>query len=137
MKQVIRVIDVQGIEQSGYDIRPDGSLISRKFSKERVIRGAVNNCGYKVYNLSIDGKTTLYLSHRLVAEKYLDKVDGKVYINHIDGNKLNNHLSNLEWCSMPENINHALKNKLLDRKNGQFYSSSHGTNETCVEIVAH
>jgi len=122
MKQVIRSVDLQGIEQAGYDIQCDGALISRKYSKERVIRGAVNNCGYKVYNLSIAGKTTLYLAHRLVAEKYIDKVDGKRYINHIDGNKLNNHASNLEWCSMPENVAHALSNKMLDRKNGKFHT---------------
>lgn len=122
MKQVIRSIDLQVIGQAGYDIQRDGTLISRKYGKERVIRGAVNNCGYKVYNLSIAGKTTLYLAHRLVAEKYIDKVAGKQYINHIDGNKLNNHTSNLEWCSMPENVGHALRKKLLDRKNGKFHT---------------
>ena len=47
--------------------------------------------------------------HRLVAYTYLNKVDGKNKINHKDSNRLNNHISNLEWCTSSENNTHAYK----------------------------
>lgn len=53
-----------------------------------------------------------FLVHRLVALAFLEKVDGKDFINHKDGNSLNNHFENLEWCTMEENFQHARDNKL-------------------------
>lgn len=37
-------------------------------------------------------------------------------VNHKDGNKLNNHISNLEWISQAENCSHAVEIGLMDRK---------------------
>lgn len=47
--------------------------------------------------------------HRLKAITFIEKKMDKTFINHIDGNKLNNEISNLEWCTMSENIKHAHK----------------------------
>jgi hypothetical protein len=37
-------------------------------------------------------------------------VDNELVINHIDENKLNNHISNLEYCTQGENIRKYCKN---------------------------
>ena len=47
-----------------------------------------------------------YSVHRLVAEAFLPKEEGRDFVNHKDRNRLNNHYSNLEWVSMAENNCH-------------------------------
>ena len=75
--------------------------------------------GYKVVSIKNDNKEWKQVSiHRLVGMTFLskDKYDKSVWdklqINHIDGNKLNNNISNLEWCLPRENVLHAYKMKL-------------------------
>ena len=73
-----------------------------------------NRLGYIRVNLYNNGKKKRYFIHRLVAEAFLPKKQGKDFVNHKDGNKQNNHLDNLEWCNRSENQLHSyyvLKNK--------------------------
>lgn len=86
--------------------------------KEKLLRP--NFCGpNKLKYLSVQlhlggGKMVPKKIHRLVAEAFLPKVEGKNQINHIDGDKSNNCVSNLEWCTAQENIDHAWDNGLCD-----------------------
>ena len=59
-----------------------------------------------------NNKAKLMTVHRIVAEVFIPNVDGKPCINHKDGNPLNNHYSNLEWCTYSENNKHAVMNGL-------------------------
>lgn len=63
-------------------------------------------CGYK-------DRRTVYI-HRLVAETFLEKPEGKDFVNHINGNKLDNRAENLEWCTHAENMEHANRTGLTD-----------------------
>lgn len=64
-----------------------------------------------------------YSLHRLVAFAFLENPLNKPVVNHIDGNKINNAVSNLEWCTFSENSFHSHKIELIKtykRKIGQY-----------------
>jgi hypothetical protein len=68
----------------------------------------VNDSGYM--RVFIYGKT--YSIHRLVALAFIENTENKQQVNHKDGNKLNNALSNLEWCTNQENQIHKFQTGL-------------------------
>lgn len=50
--------------------------------------------------------------HRLIAETFIPNPNGYPQVNHIDGNKLNNQMTNLEWCSNSYNTQQGYDKKL-------------------------
>jgi hypothetical protein len=115
--------DIKGYEGS-YQVSSEGRVkaLSRvvksrwgtpKPLKEKEIREIVDALGYSRLSLSKDGKVKTHKIHRLVAETFLI---GEGHINHIDGNKQNNHVSNLEFCTIKQNHNHAFESGLRPNK---------------------
>lgn len=51
--------------------------------------------------------------HRIVAEAFIPKIEGKDNIDHINGIRDDNRVENLRWCTTKENANYPLsiKNK--------------------------
>lgn len=90
------------------------SVIKLKHGK--IIKQGKHRGGYVLVWLSKNGSVRAHTVHRLVAETFLPNPDELPEINHIDGNKKNNAITNLEWVSRSENLNHAYK--CLGRKNG-------------------
>lgn len=84
--------------------------------KGRILKDGESSNGYRVVSLVRDGKQHSFTIHRLVAKLFLDRVDGKDYINHIDGDKNNNRVDNLEWCTKSENTNHAIRLGLFNHE---------------------
>lgn len=104
------IVGYEGI----YEISNLGKVKSFKFwygdgEKERILTG-YKNLGYMTVGLSKNCKTVNVLLHRLVADAFIPNPENKPYINHKDCNKLNNGVSNLEWVTHSENMEHAFAN---------------------------
>lgn len=82
------------------------SLNYNKTKKERVLKKSIVG-GYYTVNLHKDGVMKTYYVHKLVAEAFIPNPDNLPCINHKDENKLNNSVSNLEWCTVKYNTNYG------------------------------
>ena len=94
-----------------YIIFDTGDVLNTDTNK--MLEGTIRLHGYKVFRLSKNGVKKGFYAHRLVAENFLDNPNNYKVVNHIDGNKLNNDVSNLEWCSQSENMKHAHDTNLI------------------------
>lgn len=81
---------------------------------ERILKAGCSS-HYLCISLFRENKRKRFSVHRLVAKAFIPNPDNKSQVNHIDGNKLNNHVSNLEWITHLENIHHAIRNGLIKR----------------------
>lgn len=99
-----------------YDMYEDGRIYSHNTNK--FMKLTKTACGYYSISLSKIGKKKQHKHHRLMMMTFKPINDpDRFVVNHINGNKLDNSLSNLEWCTVEENNNHAIENKLNRGKN--------------------
>lgn len=81
-------------------------------------RPALSGGGYPAIVL-LDGTKGRHKSsriHRLVAAAFVPNPDNLPQVNHIDGVKTNARADNLEWVTAQQNMAHAHKLGLIDRK---------------------
>ena len=129
--------DLKGYEDS-YQISDFGRIFTKRrlignkiyYGKELVPQ--LTNDGYLKVTLCKNGKSKKFYLHRLVALQFIDNSTNLPQVNHKDGNKLNNTVTNLEWCTKIENQNHAVRTGLMQR--GQDRPSAKLTEEQVLEI---
>jgi hypothetical protein len=95
--------DVIGYEGL-YKVDQSGNVYLKRNGKK--LSPSDNGIGYLVLSFTKEKKRKCVLVHRLVAEAFIPNPENKRTVNHKDGNKLNNHVSNLEWMTHGENIRH-------------------------------
>ena len=100
--------DIKGYENR-YIISNQGHVLSYK-GKMIKLRLAIN--GYLRAWLYNKHSYKVFSVHRLVSENFIPNPEGKLWVNHIDGNKINNTTNNLEWCTQSENMLHTFKTGL-------------------------
>ena len=101
-----------------YEIDELGNVFSSITTTSRrkgILKPCLNTNGYFRVNLYKDSKVKKFYIHRLVAQAFIPNDFGFKIVNHKDGNKLNNCVSNLEWCTQKTNIKHSFDNKLEKR----------------------
>jgi len=120
----------------GYEKRYQISNFGQCRSINRMVRGKSNTLRnypgrvlkifygehYGTVMLGHKGKTITI--HRLVAMAFIQNPENKPCVNHIDGNKINNHVSNLEWCTYSENEKHSYR--VLGKRNYTPMLGKHG-----------
>lgn len=94
-----------------YFVSDCGVVVSTRVGGEPRGRAVVRGKdGYARVILShggeVGGTATKYV-HRLVAEAFLEKVEGAPDVNHKDHDKGNNRVENLEWVTHRENLEKA------------------------------
>lgn len=121
----------------GYFITTDGKVFSTRKSKipKQLSTKPDKITGYIFVMFNINGKTYRKTVHRLVAKAFIPNPDNKPQVNHIDGNKSNNDISNLEWNTREENMQHAYKTGLNAGVESANMYSAKLTNETCRELI--
>lgn len=90
-----------------YFVTDTGEVYSTKYGKLKKLRYYINNKGYVMYRLCVNGKVKQYSAHHLVYYCYVSSFDTKdgLVIDHIDGNKENNTPENLRRVTNRVNCN--------------------------------
>lgn len=71
---------------------------------------------YRTVFLSKKGKVTTHQVHVLVAKTFIPNPHNLPEVNHKDTNKKNNRVNNLEWCTGFDNIDHAVRSGIYEKK---------------------
>lgn len=108
-----------------YSITECGNIYSHITNKWLI--PSLNVSGYLCIDLRKNNSTEREIVSRLVAQTFIPNPENKPQVNHIDGNKLNNHVSNLEWATNQENVTHAVVNNLFRHpKRNEIHSKYKG-----------
>jgi hypothetical protein len=99
-----------------YIVSEDGTIESLLTNKK--ISKRVGPNGYYQVNLCINGKCKTFMLHRIIGILFIENPNNYPCLNHKDGNKLNNDVSNLEWVTHKENVQHANRNGLINHAKG-------------------
>ena len=105
-------VKIDGFEK--YEVSNLGKV--RNIKSGRVLKPWITKDGYLRHCLYKHNKRKNLLLHRIIATAFIDNPEAKPQVNHIDENKLNNDLSNLEWCTERENAIHGTRTKRVAEK---------------------
>lgn len=130
----VRSLDHDQIQMSQY-----GKYIKKHFIGQ-IVKPHNNGYGYQYVSLNNMKRKNHYI-HRLVADAFLDNPDGLKEVNHIDYDKMNNHVSNLEWISRKENVRwsvhhmeHPSENARLTALGRRYISKRYGKYRVNIRI---
>ena len=99
-------IIINGVE-TDYTISTEGIVKNTKTG--RILKGSTTKDGYNRTQIVVAGKNKCILTHRLVAEYFIDNPDNLLYVHHKNGIFTDNRVENLFWSNSvkdgPEQVN--------------------------------
>lgn len=115
----------------GYEGRYEVSTVGgvrainyKRSGQRRELRPSKDSHGYWMVTLYGNGPRKSAGVHQLVAAAFLGPKPDGFDVNHIDGKPTNNDASNLEYVTRSENMKHAFRLGLKQRKYGEANPSS-------------
>lgn len=121
--------DVVGFEDY-FKVSNTGKVWSKRTNKE--LKQHLHPHGYMHIATTIGGRSGTrhcFKVHRLVAEAFIPNPEGKPFVNHINSVRSDNALSNLEWVTAQENVDHAFEFGNLSRVKPNFSTRIFSGNE--------
>lgn len=106
---------------SNYEISNEGRVRNAKTG--RVLKTQLDDKGYAQVVLQKDGRQYRERVHKLIADTFIGTTQSNMDVIHRDNNRLNNHVSNLEYMSRADSVRLAFKR------------GKHAPNQTAVRVV--
>lgn len=107
--------DIQGYEGL-YEVSNYGNVRSLNYNhtnKIKYLKPLKDGSGYYFVRLCKNGIVQNFKVHRLVANAFIENPNNYPQINHKDENKLNNKVSNLEWCDGRYNTRYSQARQVM------------------------
>lgn len=110
------------------------SLNYKNSGKIKVLKPTLTKDGYlKTMLKNNEGKYKTIAVHRIVAENFLNKIEG-YEVNHINGIKTDNSVNNLEYVTKSYNCLHSFRLGLQKPKRGSLNGMAKLTDKEVEEI---
>lgn len=127
-------VPVKGWE-GHYELNNFGIMFSIKTGSRIRVNGWIDVTGYRSVTLtdhfSIPKRRITKRVHALMAESFLPNPNEYKVVNHKNGDKLDNGIWNLEWCTLAQNVKHAVATGLMDLK-GEKHAHSKLTEQDVI-----
>lgn len=107
--------DIKGYEDY-YQVSNTGLIKCKK--RRRITKGHLvfkGSSSYYMFILRYGDKNKYSYIHRLVAQHFIPRQEGKDCVDHIDRDSTNNHITNLRWCNKRENSFNSLGKSKKDK----------------------
>lgn len=109
MEQWKDVVGYEGL----YEVSNLGRI--RNAKRKTLVTPFENGKGYLRCELWKNNHRKRFKVHRIVANAWIPKIEGKTDINHINEVKTDNRVDNLEWCDVAYNNSYGNRNLRVKR----------------------
>ena len=117
-ERIWKTLVYNGDTYDKFEVSTDGQL--RNVKTGTIYKQTYGGNGYLqvVVSLGSRNKKKAFKIHKAVAETFIPNPENKPEVNHKNGNKNKNDVSNLEWMTSSENVQHAYENGLKSPRYG-------------------
>ena len=99
-----------------YEVSDQGN-VRRVHTPKHGLKAMNKNRGYHLVHLYRNNERKAIYVHQLVAAAFIGPCPSGKEVNHINGKRDDNRVSNLEYVTRSENMQHAVRTGLLDPRN--------------------